>query len=107
LLKTCALFALPSRFEGLGCVYLEAMSSGKVAIGCRGQGIEEVIRQGHNGWLVGPDNVNELVAALTTLLGNPMLREYIGDQGRQTILSGFTLAHHAERLRLIYQECCA
>jgi teichuronic acid biosynthesis glycosyltransferase TuaC len=107
LLKSCTLFVLPSRFEGLGCVYLEAMSSGKVAIGCRGQGIEEVIQHGHNGWLVGPDDVNDLVAALTTLLGNPMLREYIGDQGRQTILSGFTLAHHAERLQRIYQEICA
>jgi len=83
------------------------MSSGKVAIGCRGQGIEEVIRHGDNGWLVGPDNVDELAAALTTLLENAMLREYIGDQGRQTILSGLTLAHQAERLRCIYQECCA
>ncbi len=107
LLKSCTLFALPSRFEGLGCVYLEAMSSRKVAIGCRGQGIEEVIRHGHNGWLVSPDHVDELAAALTTLLGNPMLREYIGDQGRQTILGGFTFAHQAERLRRIYQECCA
>src|SRR5262249_29171538 len=37
----CTLFALPSFYEGLGCVYLEAMASERVAIGCRGQGIEE------------------------------------------------------------------
>src|SRR5579871_3993219 len=39
-MQRCTLFALPSRYEGLGCVYLEAMSAGKQVIGCRGQGIE-------------------------------------------------------------------
>jgi teichuronic acid biosynthesis glycosyltransferase TuaC len=105
LLRSSTLFALPSRYEGLGCVYLEAMSSGKAAIGCRGQGIEEVIRHGSNGWLVGADNVEELAAALSTLLSNTLLREFIAGQARQTILNGFTLAHQADHLRRIYQEC--
>jgi teichuronic acid biosynthesis glycosyltransferase TuaC len=103
--RSCTLFALPSRYEGLGCVYLEAMSSGKAAIGCRGQGIEEVIRHGNNGWLVGVDNVEELADALSTLLSNTPLREFIAGQARQTMLDGFTLAHQADRLRRIYQEC--
>lgn len=55
-MQGCTVFALPSRYEGLGCVYLEAMSSGKPVIGCRGQGIAEIIRHGSNGFLVGPDN---------------------------------------------------
>ena len=105
LLKECTLFALPSRYEGLGCVYLEAMSSGKVAIGCRGQGIEEVIRHGANGWLIDPGSVDQLTASLTTLLGNTMLRDYIGQQARQTILNSFTLRHQAEALLRVYQEC--
>jgi glycosyltransferase involved in cell wall biosynthesis len=105
LLRNCTLFALPSRYEGLGCVYLEAMSSAKVAIACHGQGIDEVIRHGSNGWLVPPDNVEQLSASLSTLLGNAMLREYIGGQARQTILNGFTLKHQAEQLLRVYQEC--
>jgi glycosyltransferase involved in cell wall biosynthesis len=105
LLKECTLFALPSRYEGLGCVYLEAMSSGKVAIGCRGQGIEELIRHGANGWLIDPGSVDQLTASLTTLLGNAMLREYIGQQARQTILNAFTLRHQAEALLRVYREC--
>jgi glycosyltransferase involved in cell wall biosynthesis len=105
MLRECTLFALPSRYEGLGCVYLEAMSSGKVAIGCRGQGIEEVIRHGENGWLVGPENVGELTAALSTLFANPVLRDSIAHRARQTIVNHFTLTHQAEQLARIYQEC--
>ena len=48
-MRECALFALPSWYEGLGCVYLEAMSAERPAIACRGQGIEEIIRHGENG----------------------------------------------------------
>jgi teichuronic acid biosynthesis glycosyltransferase TuaC len=105
LLRNCTLFALPSRYEGLGCVYLEGMSAAKIVIGCHGQGIDEVIRHGSNGWLVAPDNVEQLAASLSTLLGNAMLREYIGGQARQTILNGFTLIHQAEGLLRVYQEC--
>jgi teichuronic acid biosynthesis glycosyltransferase TuaC len=104
LLRECVLFVLPSSYEGLGCVYLEAMSSGKVAIGCRGQGIEEVIRHGSNGCLIDPGNVDQLATSLSTLLGNPGLRESIGAQARHTILSGLTLQHQAERLLRVYRE---
>ncbi len=101
----CILFALPSRYEGLGCVYLEAMSAAKVAIGCHGQGIGEVIRHGSNGWLIDPDNVEQLTAALKTSLGNAALREFIGSQARQTMLNGFTLKHQAGELLRVYREC--
>jgi glycosyltransferase involved in cell wall biosynthesis len=105
LLQQCTLFALPSRYEGLGCVYLEAMSCARAAIGCRGQGIEEVIRHGANGWLIDPGSVEQLTSALASLLGNAMLREFIGGEARQTILDTFTLRHQAEALLRVCQEC--
>jgi glycosyltransferase involved in cell wall biosynthesis len=106
LLRNCTLFALPSKYEGLGCVYLEAMSSGKVAIGCRGQGIEEVIRHGQNGWLIHPDNVQELSAGLSMLLSDAVLRDRIGRQARESVLHGLTLIHQAIQLRKVYEEAC-
>jgi teichuronic acid biosynthesis glycosyltransferase TuaC len=104
LLRDCTVFALPSTYEGLGCVYLEAMSTGKVAIGCRGQGIEEVIQNGTNGWLVDPGNVGQLAAALSTLFANSALRDHIGSHARQTILAGLTLQDQAQQLLRVYQE---
>ncbi len=104
-MQDCAIFALASRYEGLGCVYLEAMSCGKPAIGCRGQGIAEVIQQGQNGFLVGPDNEQELTLVLKMLLEDPTLRERVSVGARDTIVDRFTISHQAQRLARIYREC--
>lgn len=103
-MQRCTLFALPSRYEGLGCVYLEAMSSEKAVIGCRGQGIAEIIRHGSNGFLVGPDNERELTLALAMLLRDENLRGNLGRAARDTILERFTLTQQAEQLARIYRE---
>jgi len=104
-MRRCTVFALPSRYEGLGCVYLEAMSAGKPVIGCREQGIAEIIQQGSNGFLVGPDNERELMLAMAMLLRDEPLRHGLGVAARETILEGLTLAHQAEKLARIYREC--
>jgi glycosyltransferase involved in cell wall biosynthesis len=106
-MRRCTVFALPSKYEGLGCVYLEAMSTGKAVIGCRAQGIAEVIRQGSNGFLVGADNDKELALVLGMLLRDEQRRVNLGVAARDTILEGFTLAQQAERLARIYRECVA
>jgi teichuronic acid biosynthesis glycosyltransferase TuaC len=103
-MQRCTVFALPSRYEGLGCVYLEAMSTGKPAIGCRGQGIAEVIQHGSNGFLVGSDNDKELALAIAMLLKDETRRRNLSVAARDTILDRFTLAHQAESLLRIYRE---
>jgi glycosyltransferase involved in cell wall biosynthesis len=106
-MRQCTLFALPSRYEGLGCVYLEAMSCAKPAIGCRGQGIGDIIQQGRSGFLVGPDNPKELALAVAMLLRDKGLRQRIGETARQLILEDLTLRHQAENLARIYRELAA
>lgn len=103
-LRDCAVFALPSIYEALGCAYLEAMATGKPAIGCEGQGIEELIRHGVNGWLVRPNDEQDLANALSTLLASASLRREIGSQARRTMLESCTLEHQSAHLREIYQE---
>jgi glycosyltransferase involved in cell wall biosynthesis len=103
-MRNCTVFALPSRYEGLGCVYLEAMACGKPVIACRGQGIDELIHHGSNGWLIPVDGLEQLVQALQALLGNTEMRVRIGQAARQTILDKLTLSHQAENLVRIYEE---
>jgi teichuronic acid biosynthesis glycosyltransferase TuaC len=103
-MQRCSVFALPSKYEGLGCVYLEAMSVGKPVIGCRGQGIAEIVQHGSNGFLVGPDNEKELTLALAMLLRNETLRRNLGTAARDTILERLTLDQQAESMARIYRE---
>ena len=103
-MRRCSVFVLPSRNEGLGCVYLEAMSSGKPVIACHGQGIEELIEHGKNGWLIRVGGPEELVPGLSVLLGSPELCARIGTAARQTILEKLTLSHQARRLAGIYRQ---
>jgi teichuronic acid biosynthesis glycosyltransferase TuaC len=106
-MRRCVLFAMPSQYEGLGCVYLEAMSTGKPVIACRGQGIDEIIRHGSNGWLIDPGNLQELIAALSVLLQNLQLRQHIGEAARRTTLQSLTSSHQAAQLATLYRECVA
>ena len=61
-------------FEGLGLVYLEAMSYGVPVIGARESGAEDVIRDGENGLLVPPANPAALAAAIRKVLTDQALR---------------------------------
>lgn len=104
-IRRCSIFALPSHYEGLGCVYLEAMACGKPAIGCHGQGISEVIEHGKDGFLVAPGSEAELCDLLGMLLRNADLRRRIGVCARESILQRHTLEHQAQQLAQIYREC--
>jgi glycosyltransferase involved in cell wall biosynthesis len=104
-MRRCAVFALPSSYEGLGCVYLEAMASGRPAIGCRGQGIEEIIEHGKSGFLISPGNDAELSEFLRVLLQNDDFRSRMGMNARSAVLQRHTLEHQAEQLTEVYREC--
>ena len=106
-MRRCSVFALPSQNEALGCVYLEAMSCGKPVVACRGQGIDEVIEHGRNGWLIPADGLEELVQGLSVLLASPELCTRMGTAARQVILEKLTLPHQAQRLAAVYGQAIA
>ncbi|MDP1581738.1 MAG: glycosyltransferase family 4 protein [Candidatus Didemnitutus sp.] len=66
----CDVFALPSRKEGFGLVYLEAMIYGKPCLGARAGGAPEVIND-HVGVLADYGNIPEIAVALDDLVRHP------------------------------------
>ena len=82
----CDVFALMSQLEGFGIVYIEALASGKPVIGSSGEGDEDFIVNGENGFVVDPTNADELAEKLVVLLKNKSLRESIGEKGRKTVM---------------------
>lgn len=63
------LFVLPSRYEGFGMAYTEAIAHGVPVIGTTAGAIPEAVPAGA-GMLVAPDNVGELTLALMRLIGH-------------------------------------
>ena len=68
LMNACDLFVMPSYYEALGCVYLEAMASGMITVGVWNQGIDEIIVDGKNGFLVQEKSVNDLEQVLLKII---------------------------------------
>ncbi len=72
----CDLFALPSRREGFGLVYLEAMIHGKPCLAARAGGAPEVVND-TVGRLVEYGNIPEIAAAVDELVRSPRDSEIV------------------------------
>ena len=68
--ESCDIFALPSRKEGFGLVYLEAMSYGKPCIAARSGGAPEVVND-QVGALVDYANTEQIAVAVADLVRRP------------------------------------
>jgi phosphatidylinositol alpha-1,6-mannosyltransferase len=91
LYEQCGFLVMPSRDEGFGLVFLEAMRAGKACVGANGAA-EEIVRHGVTGLIVEPDKPDDLAAAVFTLFDQPATCARFGDAGRERFLSTFTAA---------------
>lgn len=74
----CGIFVLPSRTEAMGRVLVEAAAAGKPRIGSNVDGIPTVIQDKVDGYLVEPENIDDLSQKLEMLMQNKALRIKIG-----------------------------
>jgi glycosyltransferase involved in cell wall biosynthesis len=104
--SACDIFALPSRGEGFGLVYLEAMARGKPVIGGAHGGAPEVIEDGVTGYLVQHGEATQLATCIETLLANPDLAKQMGQRGRQRVEHEFRFNVFAKSFKKILRELC-
>lgn len=96
--RRCAIFAMPSRGEGFGLVYLEAMAFGKPCLASLDDAASEVVKDGETGLLVPYSDRERMRLALSRLLESSELRARMGQAGRERVLTCFTETHFGDRL---------
>jgi phosphatidylinositol alpha-1,6-mannosyltransferase len=103
----CDVFALPSRGEGFGLVFLEAMAHAKPVIGGAHGGIPDIVQDGATGLLVSHGDINRLASALETVLADPQYAKQMGIKGRERVLSVYKFENFESGLAQIVEECLA
>lgn len=77
-LDESTLLVLPSRGEGMGRVLVEAFCRGRSIVGTDSGGIPDLVENGVSGVLVPPGDSDGLAAALSQVLGDPVLAQRLG-----------------------------
>lgn len=86
LLASSDVFVLPSYNEGLPMSLLEAMSWGLPSITTPVGGIPELITHNKNGLLVNPGDIQQLSAAMQSLIDSENLRHCLGSNARKSVM---------------------
>ena len=94
--RRAAALVVPSTYEGMPLVVLEAMGDGVPVIASAVSGIPEVVVDGETGWLVPPERSAALAAALIEAISDPGVARVRGEAGRQRLDQRFR-PHHAAR----------
>jgi glycosyltransferase involved in cell wall biosynthesis len=104
--RVCAafdVFALSSLYEGLSIALIEAMALGKPAVVTRAGGLQEVVRDGLDGFVVPPRNPEALASRLVTLAQDPALRLRFASEARDRAMT-FDIRNAVRRTEMVYEE---
>jgi phosphatidylinositol alpha-1,6-mannosyltransferase len=94
----CSIFAMPSRNEGFGLVYVEAMAHAKPCLASSDDAAAEIVVHGQTGLLVRQNDGLGLLDALSRLLADTTLRVRFGQAGRRRVAECFTEQRFHERI---------
>ena len=104
-LSQASVVVLPSTYgEGLPRVLLEAAASGRPIVATDVAGCREIVRDGVNGLLVPPGDVEALAAAIQRCLGSRQLRAMFGRAGRGLVEAEFAEEAVVEQTLRVYRQ---
>jgi glycosyltransferase involved in cell wall biosynthesis len=107
LLSAFDVFVLPSLWEGLPLVLIEAAGLGKPIIATEIDGSREIIRDGETGLLVPPADPPALAGAILRLLEDAALARRLGENARREIPPKFSLERMIAETERLYLDLAA
>lgn len=97
------LLVIPSHYEPMGMVAVEAMACGVPVLAADVPGLDEIVRDGINGWTYPAGSVSELIKAIETILGcGPEKVRAIIERGRKDAAE-FSIEIFSGRLQEFYK----
>lgn len=97
-LRGSDIVVLPSLYEGMPNILLEAMSAQKPVVATAVNGVPELVLDGQTGMLVPPADADALSAALDQLLSSQQLRERFARAGYERVQKSFTIDRMLDEL---------
>lgn len=101
------LYVCSSRSEGVPMALLEAMAMGLPVVSTRVGGIESVIEEGRQGFLISPEEENALVDALRNLLSNRNQVKILGEEARKRVVEHFSVDRMIGNVQRMYDDMAA
>jgi glycosyltransferase involved in cell wall biosynthesis len=95
-------FLLPSLFEGLPCVFPQALSLGLPVVASGVDGAAEIVKEGVNGYLCQPGDVDAMADRVGALLGDSALRRRLGAAARRSVGPDFGFHAMVRRSQELY-----
>ncbi len=101
---TIDVFFLPSLYEGLPMVVLEAMAFNKPVISMNVGSIDEVIKDSYNGYVVDKGNYGKFIDKLSELKNSKELQIKYGINGHQYVLKNYDINNYIDNLIKVYDK---
>jgi glycosyltransferase involved in cell wall biosynthesis len=98
---------LPSINEGTPVSAIEALAAGRPVVATRVGGVPDVVREGEDGFLVEPGDVDALADRLARLAADPELRERLGAAGRARVIPRYSVERLVDDIDLLYRSLLA
>jgi glycosyltransferase involved in cell wall biosynthesis len=95
---------LTSLWEGLPCVFSEAMAGELPIVATSVDGAREAIVDGENGYLHEPHDIEGMATSVLKLLADPELRREMGRKGKARVME-FDISTSVSNLETAYREC--
>lgn len=101
------IFCLISNYEGLPISIIEAMRAGMPIIASDVGGVNELVKDGVNGFLIPRGNISELVEKLKYILDHKELIKFMGETSRKIYEEEYTADRMNQKILSVYNEVIA
>jgi glycosyltransferase involved in cell wall biosynthesis len=98
---------LPSANEGTPVSAIEALAGGRPVVATRVGGVPDVVRDGIDGFLVEPGDVDAMAERLSALAADPPLRHRMGEAGRASVHERYSVERLLDDIDALYRRLLA